>query len=104
QIFRPAVRRLCHAPQVLRHADEAADLVLDVVDQDLDGAVALPLARGLAAGALLLALPRVRVLVGAPVLVAQAQDADRRRRLGLPGVHAPVHRDGGLASRDRALD
>src|SRR5690606_39935871 len=67
-----------------------------------DAAVALPVAPALALAALLFAFPRDRLRI--PVLIAQAQDADLRRVLDRPRVHAPIQRHTLLARRDRRLD
>src|SRR5690554_5904531 len=93
QIGRPgrvAAGGLGRSAQVRRHADAASDLVLDVADLDADAAVALPVAPALALAALLFAFPRDRLRI--PVLIAQAQDADLRRVLDRPRVHAPIQR------------
>src|SRR5690606_36334807 len=107
QIGRPgraAARSLRRRAQVRRDTDRATHLVLHLTDLDADRAVSLPLPHSLAPTTFFLGLPRVRVLIGVPVLVAQAQNADLRRLRDRPRVRAAVYCHTLLARRDCGLD
>src|SRR5690606_17582069 len=101
---RVAAGGLRRRAQVRRDTDRATHLVLLLTDLDADRAVPLPLPHSLTPTTFFLGLPRVRVFIGVPVLVAQAQDADLRRLRDRPRVRAAVYCHTLLARRNRGLD